>query len=523
MGQEQFSIPHLRKQGTAQQLVVDGEPFVMLSGEVHNSSASSLVYMEPAWDRLAAMHLNTVIVPLYWELIEPSEGEFDFLLLEGLLEGARRRDLHLVLLWFASWKNATSSYVPAWVKADPKRFPRLQIIPGKDANALSCLSQEARDADARAFAAVMRRLRELDAGQHTVLMMQVENEPGVLGGARDRSRVAERAFGGPVPQALIDYMTAHEQVLSPELREHWAATHNRTSGTWSQVFDDAANEVFMAWHVGQYIDYVAAAGKAEYHLPMYANAWLKVSEEELPGYYPSGGPVYTMLDVWKASAPHIDLLAPDIYAADFRRVCAQYTRPDNALFIPEAHRDARAASTVFYALGQHDALGFAPFGIDSAPQPHPLADSYQLLASMAPLIAAQQGTGQMAGVLQQDDEKEWEIELGQYVLHVETNQPMDPGQPPGGGLIIALGEDEFVVAGRNLFIEFGTAAGQVDVEFLWLEEGTFQEGRWVPQRRLNGDETNHGRTVKLRDRLAALKLKLNAKVVPIYHQQRAIP
>jgi beta-galactosidase GanA len=528
--QSDLSIPHLRRHGEAQQLIVDGDPFIMLAGEIHNSSSSSLAYMEPIWDRLKDMRLNTVIAPLYWELVEPEEGHFDFHLVDGLIEGARKRGLRLVLLWFASWKNAASSYVPGWVKSDLERFPRLQLAPGQNANALSCFGVTSREADARAFAALMRHIREVDhgpagTGPHTVIAMQVENECGVLGAPRDVCPLAEEAFAQPVPEALTAYLRAHRDSLVPQFRESWESAGARATGSWEEVFGNAAvggaaDEVFMAWHISRYVGSVAAAGKAAYDLPMVANAWLKVGPTEPAGFYPSGGPVYTMLDVWKAGAPQIDVLAPDIYALDFCEVCAAYTRPDNPLFIPEAHRDARAATAAFYALAQHSAIGFAPFGIDSAPQPHPLADTYQLLAEMMPLLTERQGARQMVGFLQQQDDEQWQAELAGYHLTVQARSPLLPEQAPAGGMVLDVGEGEYVVAGRNMTVEFGTAPGRTDVEFLWLEEGTFCGGTWMPGRRLNGDETTHGRKVQIREKLGVCRLKLNRAAGSIQHQER---
>lgn len=514
--------PHLVKKGKATQFIVDGKPFVMLSGEIHNSSSPSLEYMEPIWDKLKSMHLNTVILPLYWELVEPVESKFDLSLVDGLIEGARRRDLRLVFLWFGTWKNAASSYVPDWVKAAPVRFPRMQCRPGEASNAISCFSEQACQADARALAQVMRRIKEIDGAPHgaphTVLAIQVENETGVLNTRRDRHPLAEAAFAQLVPSELTLYLEQHRTSLVSSFREVWESAGSPTTGTWSEVFGSWADEAFMAWHVARYVDRVAAAGKAEYDLPMIANAWLKSGLDQPPGKYPSGGPVFTMLDVWKAAAPHIDILAPDIYAPDFRAVCAQYMRPDNPLFIPEARRDARAASACFYALGQHDALCYAPFGIDGVSLPHPLVESYALLGEMLPLLAGAQGEGRMAGFFQQEDNERWIVDLDGYRLLAGTTTPLQEGAIPGGGLVLALGEGEFVAVGRSLSIELARDADRVNVEFLWLETGTFKGGQWVAGRRLNGDETNHGRTVKLLSELTACRFKLNAQVIPVYHQ-----
>jgi hypothetical protein len=513
--------PRLEQRGASYRFLVDGEPFVMLSGELHNSSASSLAYMEPIWDRMVELHLNTVIAPLYWELVEPEEGQFDLSLVDGLIEGAHAHGLRLVFLWFASWKNAASSYVPGWVKTDIARFPRMQAVSGQDSNALTCFGEQSSEADARAFAAVMRRIREVDEGQHTVLAMQIENETGVLGTSRDHCALAEEAFAEPVPEWLIAYTQGHREALVPAFRRAWEGAGAREAGTWGEVFGAAADEVFMAWYIGRYVDRVAAAGKAEYDIPMVANAWLIQHERQVPGQYPSGGPVHTMLDVWKASAPHVDILAPDIYRPDFRFICEAYTRADNPLFIPEARRDERAASACFYALGQHDALCYAPFGIDDLDASHPLAESYALLAHLMPLIVERQGTGRMAGVLQEADGEEWSIPLGRYHLRVRATRALEPGVVPGGGMILVLDDDEFAIAGRGMTVQFSTVpAALPDVEFLWLETGTYADGEWVPGRRLNGDETNHGRAVKLGEKLSVCRVKLNSEVTPIYHQER---
>ena len=230
------AIPHLQKQGTATQLVVDGQPFLARAAELNNSSASSLAYMKPLWPQLVAAHINTVLATVSWELIEPQEGKFDFSLVDGLLKDARANDLHLVILWFASWKNGKSNYQPLWVKTNQERFPLACSEDGKSMPILTTLSVANRDADARAFAALMRHLREVDGKKHTVLMIQVENEVGILGDTRDYSPVANQSFAGPVPKELMDCLLAHKDSLVPEFRDVWAANGFKTAGTWTEVF-----------------------------------------------------------------------------------------------------------------------------------------------------------------------------------------------------------------------------------------------------------------------------------------------
>ncbi len=319
------SIPHLEKRGAVTQLIVDDKPFLALAGELHNSSASSRQYMRPIWPRLARMNLNTVLAVVTWDLTEREEGKFDFAVVDGLIEDARHYNMRLVILWFGSWKNGESSYPPYWVKTDRNRFPLVQNAAGKPLNILSPLGAASRDADALAFAALMRHIRQVDGEQHTVIGIQVENECGVLGDSRDRSPAANEAFGGPVPRQLIEYMQQHKATLIPEFRKVWEAAGAKTAGTWEEVFgrELETDEIFMAWNYAQYVGRVAAAGKAEYPLPMYVNAWLVQRTGEKPGSYPSGGPVAQVHDLWRAGAPHIDFLCARPLPARFRG----YLRP----------------------------------------------------------------------------------------------------------------------------------------------------------------------------------------------------
>jgi len=479
-------IPRLHKQGTTTRLVVDGKPFVILGGELHNSSASSLAYLEPIWPRMVALNLNTVLAVVSWELLEPEEGKFDFALVDGLLEGARKHHLRLVLLWFGSWKNGVSSYVPGWVKRDVARLARMQPRAAENAEVLTPLSDANCRADAQAFAALMRHLKEVDGTRRTVLMVQVENEVGLLGASRDHCPLAEAAFAKEVPTELMSYFQERRDSLIPEFEKYWEATGYKTTGTWTEVFGEGADEAFMAWHMARYLGRVTAAGKAEYPLPMYANAWLVQNEGQKAGQYPSGGPVSKVLDVWRAAAPEIDFLAPDIYLPDFKAVCASYTRSGNPLFIPESSAGPERA---FYAIGQHEAIGFCPFAIDSLPADHPLKDSYQVLAELMPVIIENQGAGRMRGLLRYKEDSE-QVDLAGYRLEVSYRSE---GKTSSYGLVIATGPDEFLVAGSGVGIHFSARTpGPRHTRILSVDEGRFKEGRWVPGRRMNGDEDAGG-------------------------------
>ena len=531
-----LSIPHLEKHGMATQLIVDGKPFLARAAELNNSSASSLEYMKPLWPKLVAAHLNTVLATVSWELIEPEQGKFDFRLVDGLLKEARANDLHLVILWFASWKNGKSNYQPLWVKTNQERFPLACSEDGKSMPIMTTLSDANRDADAHAFAALMRHLREVDGKQHTVLMIQVENEVGLLGDTRDYSPVANQAFAGPVPKELMDYLVAHKDTLIPELRDVWATNGFKTSGTWTEVFGPGkpagmaipvrtlspplteqehetgwrnlhwpVDEIFMAWNYARYVGQVAAAGKAEYNLPMFVNAWLQQRDHAWPGTYPSGGPVPQVHDLWRAGAPAIDILAPDLYVPEFEELCGRFTRAGNPLFIPESRAGAQGVANAIWAFGTHDAIGFSPFGIDRfAGSDLELIHAYDVISQIAPLILAHQGDGTMTAVLLDNGGAAQTIRLGNYNLEARFSSRSFGGvsnTPPErvAGLFISTGPDDYVIIGRGMNVYFTAATNPSDsVGLATVEEGVYAGGKWIPGRRLNGDETPEWKALRFR-------------------------
>lgn len=234
------SLPHLIDTGSGARLVVDDRPTILFGGQVHNSTSSSAAHFETAAQKLRQLNLGVALAPVTWELVEPEEGGFDFSGVDDLLRVARAHELRLVLLWFGAFKNAASTYAPRWVRADRTRFPRacvgherLRANPFEtEARAtLSVFSPELRQADREAFVALLAHLAEADP-EHTVLMVQVENEIGLLGAARDHSPLAEAAWASEVPSALIDYLSTHRDSLTPALASVWAERGQRAGGTW---------------------------------------------------------------------------------------------------------------------------------------------------------------------------------------------------------------------------------------------------------------------------------------------------
>jgi beta-galactosidase GanA len=456
--------PHLEKRGHATQLIVDGQPFLILGGELGNSSASSREYMRDKWPKLQAMHLNTVLAPVQWDLIEPQRNTFDFASVDGLIEDARAHQMHLVLLWFGTWKNSTSSYVPSWVKRDAKRFPRTRGADGRAQEIISAASAQARDADAKAFAALMRHLRETDGERHTVLMVQVENEVGSLPFAKEEGNGS----------------------------------------------DLAADERSAAASYARYVDFVAAAGKHEYPLPMYANG-AQGRPGVKPGDYPSGGPLAHLAKEWRQGAPSLDFIAPDIYFPNFEEIADGYVQAGNPLFVPEANRpsDAHIVANALRSFGALGAIGFSPFAIDDAAgtDAQRIAVLYGMLGPIAPLVLQAQAENRIVGFANpvnfagEADTALLHATLGEATFTATTIDPWTPreAQDPAshGALLIWLGGEDYLLAGQGVTVTVEPADGEGRLGLDWVEEGRFENGQWLPGRRLNGDQTHQGRRVRL--------------------------
>jgi hypothetical protein len=552
-------VPHLRKQGAATQLVVDGKPFLALAGELTNNAATSLPMMEPVCPKIVAGNLNTVLVGISWAQFEPEEGNFNYTQVDGVIARARENNLHIVFLWFGSWKNGTSSFAPYWVKKDYTRFPRIQIDDGSTVSIsgpvelLSTFGDATRDADAAAFGALMRHIKKVDGTRHTVLMMQVENEVGVLRDSRDRSPAANRAFAGPVPAELMNYLEAHRDTLIPEFRAVWAANGYKSSGTWEEVFGPgkpadvkipiqttsppmsadehevswrelhwSSDEIFMAWNYARFVEKVVHEGKAGYDIPMYVNGWLQQPNHAWPGTYPSGGPMPQVHDIWRAGAPDVDVLAPDLYLPYFDEVCERFSRNGNPLFIPETGTDA---ANVIVAVGKYNAIGFSPFGIDGGISiPPELAAAYQMLSQLSPMILAQQGSDTVTAVRMIQGDPPKQAKLGNYTMTftytgritrlapqakggvVTPPPPRQPGAEPeepllpleAAAVVISTGPDEYYFGGGGMRVDFTpNTPGPRNVGLGVVQQGRFVDGKWELTRWIEGDDDAQGEILVL--------------------------
>jgi len=497
--------PEIRLDKATGQLLLQGKPFLILGGELGNSSAGTAAQADAILPEMARLHLNTVLMPVAWEQVEPREGSFDFSILDHWIEVARQQNLHLVLLWFGSWKNAFSEYAPEWVKSNTKRFPRAMAADGTPLEILSTFGADSAKCDSRAFAALLKHVREKDVEQQTVLMVQVENEVGYLGSGRDRSPEADSLFEGPVPRELIQKLLANRTKLSPEL----AAYFNPQGATWRNVFGEAADEVFMAWRYAAYVDSVTEAGKKEYALPMFMNAQLP-SLLERAGEYPSGGPHPYYLDVYRAVATRIDFYAPDIYWPEFEYWVKRYQTAGNPIFIPEAKLEA-APYNALYAYGAAKAFGFCPFGIDSLNAPKnsdtqepPIMQVYAALGSLGQTLSDAQAADRTRGMtLHANSPRAVQtVALGGYLFHGSLSRAWPTNAllaNDGGMLLLESAPNEFLVVGSGLTLKM-TRDPDVDSQIAGIssiEEVSRAGSDWKVVARLNGDQSNQGRQLTM--------------------------
>jgi hypothetical protein len=509
----QNTIPHLERKGTAMQLIVEGKPFLILGGELGNSTATTTQNMQPVWGKLKAMNLNTVLVPVYWELIESEEGKFDFSLYQNLILEARKNGLKIVFLWFGSWKNSMSSHAPAWVKLNQEKYPRVKDNTGRSQEILSSFSENVLQADLQAFENLMRFIRDFDTKEQTVIMLQVENEIGMLPSARDYQSLANEAFSKEVPAELIDYLQKNKEKLVPEFLQIWKTNGYKKIGTWEELFGKsvATDEIFMAYFYAKFTHKIAEAGKKIHPIPMFVNAALNRIDKE-PGQYPSAGPLPHLMDVWKAAGSAIDFLAPDFYNPDFKHWCDLYTRQSDQihgdpLFVPEHVFDNTVAAKALYTIAHYEGLGFSPFSIESIEKPseEPLGKIYTLINELTPQITQNQGQNKIKGVLLSKINPETIVRLGKYEFTCKHDYTLSwtagaktDNWQMGSAIIIQTGEDEFYVAGTGVVITFKHQENKdLNVGLLKVDEGNFIENKWTVSRHLNGDQTHQGRHVNI--------------------------
>lgn len=533
--------------GADRQLTLDGKPFIILGGELGNSSASSVADVERIFPKLNRMGLNTVLVPAYWDLMEPEEGKFDFTLIDAAIGTARQNNLHVVFLWFGAWKNSMSCYAPEWFKVDCKRFPRAHTAEGKPLEIASAFAENVFQADARAFESLVAHIAKTDT-EHTVVMLQIENEIGMLENARDYSADAQKLYDAQVPERLTTYLKKNAKTLHPDLLDRWTASGKKTRGTWAELFgaDAYGEEIFMAYHYALYVGRLADIARKFTEMPLYVNAAMN-SRGRRPGQYPAAGPLAHLIDVWRCGAPAVDFISPDIYDSGFTGWVDRYAVCGNALFIPEMRLCEDNGAQAFYAIGQHKALGVSPFSIENGNENGMLRKAYAKLEALTPFLSTHTDR---RGMLFENKEQEqtWEMDGLRIVARHFFTLPWDPRAtdgstwPQAGAMFIRIAPKEYILAGTGVVLTFeslseikadakqaaklgedGFAMAGSDekgaaskwtaksrIGIASVDEVEIQaDGTFKRLRRLNGDEDHQGRHVRIGvDDFQVLHIKL---------------
>ena len=510
--------------------IVDGKPFFPLGGEASNSSGYNDLESETAFKATKMINGNTVEIPVYWENIEPVEGKFDFTAVDALLAGARRYEIKLILLWFATWKNGNMDYAPGWVKTDPQRFKRVISSGGENLWVLSSHCEATLEADKKAFIALCNHLKKMDINEHTVIGLQIENEPGIVGSDRDYSPEGQAAFDSNVPARL---MAAVQKAGKGNVYNIWQETGGKKSGTWLELFGWQAGEIMTAWSIANYIENIAASAKKVYNIPMFVNVWMMEQGWPIPGEsYPSGGAVSKVLDIYKWFAPHVDFIAPDIKPLahkQYESMCASYSRDDNPLYLPETP----PSPDLFRAIADYNLIGYHRMGgsIESIvapdgsvrPESQIGVDTIRCVASAIPLILKYQSSGKIHAVVQEEFMETQYLDFDGYMGLVQFGAGRTPHagkdwrhssgdmlfkEPPtnanrGRGLIIQADTNEFYLTGVNYRLQLrakpSPAAKRAPllVKFLGravsVDEGHFDtHDNFIVDRPRNGDQLGSG-------------------------------
>ncbi len=510
---------------------VNGKPFFSIGGQTNNSSTYDKDSIRQALKGIKVMGMNTIAAPLYWELIEPEEGKFCFDQIDMIVEEARKAKIKVVFLWFGTWKNGASHYIPVWMKSDREVYKVCLNKSGIETAIISPLCEKAKEKDAQAFEQVIRHIKDINIDQ-IVLAVQVENEPGQLGTPRDYSQEAEAVYYAPVPEEVIIWLKTLNQGLVYESFKENGCLEN---GDWNQTFGFRGPEIFSAYYICTYIEEIARRGKAIYDIPMYANVWVEETANRIAGIdYPSGGATTYVLDLWRKFAPHIDCISPDIYFEDYKTyddICSKYKREDNILYIPESKANGNNGRHLLKMIVKYELSSIHCFAIDSIfnidgnlkPECEDYKDTISILTAMKPLIEKYHGTGKIHAVAQYEGMDSEFIDFGDYYgrvyflnsitdeayIHLDPYHNEEVYVPQiAKGLIVYEGNGSFYLSGRGYklvlikktsleemsdIIYSYKQIGARNISYLSVTEGYFDEQeKYCTTRRRNGDESDMG-------------------------------
>lgn len=175
-------------------LTVNGKPFLMLGAQLRTDFFRQLdgktsEALDPYFALAAQMNIMVVQVPVGWRDVEPLKDQYSSEWVVKLIELCERHNLKLEILWFGSnmCGYSVEGHIPDYVVYNQSVYPRLNFTAYEGWQGLQFFLNPKTPAllerEEKAIGKMMEFIGQYykDHGkQHTVIGIQVENEPDML-------------------------------------------------------------------------------------------------------------------------------------------------------------------------------------------------------------------------------------------------------------------------------------------------------------------------------------------------------
>jgi hypothetical protein len=509
-------------------IIVCGQPRIILYGETLEdvmTDAADVPYYGDQFDKWRRQGLNTVGAIIQWNRFELRKDEYEYAMIDGLIEAAKARNMHLIIVWFGTWRNLQSNYVPRYVWDEKIAFPAVKKNGKQDNGRVSPHAMKCAVRDGLALQSLLARASVKDPGHQVLIAVQVENE---MPNGWDWSIEANAAFKEQVPKELLDYLKANDtpkfdpSKLGSFAYSRYHDNGSRTSGTWEEVFGnkplppdpraDGASDARLAmgaYYAGKYIEAVVRKAKEALNIPMYANAWC--GESPCDSAY---------MDIFHIGCPSLDGMGPDSPGDNL----FQWVRPWNMLVEPEFS----APENYFRALSLGALLNGHYFANEV--EVGARAPIGAVVRAMEPVLVTKRNPGDLLGFYPPGSNHgkrlpkaghSWEQDYQNLKVKFtltgdtadDTYLPHTAGPVLGpNGLIMRMAPEEYVITSTKVDVVLRRADGS-DIATALAEQGHFESGKWVKDKDLT-PETD-GKSLMLKFPTANMQYgQIRIKLVP---------